>query len=243
MFSKSVLQELINRPGFSQKDSICLILGCDIDSPKSITKIKLIGKEAGLRVIEKWNVANALGKAKGLVVRISDGWILTNEGKEYISNLAGLKNKRTALKTIANDLRKLINTLPNLDTQLFLNEALSCFETGNYRATVVLSWVGAVHILYQYVVDNILGIFNTEALRRDSKWKTAKTIDDLGRMKEKDFLDILVTLSALGKNVKQELMNCLDLRNGSGHPNSLKIGENRAAGHLETLILNVYSKF
>jgi len=43
--------------------------------------------------------------------------------------------------------------------------------------------------------------------------------------------------------VRQELEGCLKLRNGCGHPNSLKLGENKVAAHLETLILNVFAKF
>jgi hypothetical protein len=41
--------------------------------------------------------------------------------------------------------------------------------------------------------------------------------------------------------VKQELDTALQLRNGCGHPNSLKIGANKVAAHLETLALNVYA--
>ncbi len=32
-------------------------------------------------------------------------------------------------------------------------------------------------------------------------------------------------------------------RNGCGHPNSLKIGANTAAHHIEILLLNVFQKF
>jgi len=43
--------------------------------------------------------------------------------------------------------------------------------------------------------------------------------------------------------VKAELKQCLDRRNGCGHPNSLKIGPNTVAHHLEILLLNVFNKF
>jgi hypothetical protein len=85
--------------------------------------------------------------------------------------------------------------------------------------------------------------FNQEAKRRYSKWKEAKSTDDLALMQEYDFLQILAAISVIGKNVKQELEQCLQLRNACGHPNSLAIGEHRVASHLEILVLNVYSKF
>ena len=100
--------------------------------------------------------------------------------------------------------------------------------------------VGLLHIH-----ANHLAAFNAEALRIDPKWKEAKTTDDLGRMKESDFLDRIAVapLSVIGKSVKKELKDCLDRRNGCGHPNSLKIGPNAVAHHIEILLLNVFQKF
>ena len=62
-------------------------------------------------------------------------------------------------------------------------------------------------------------------------------------MKEHDFLQVLEAISVIGKSVKNELETCLKLRNGCGHPNSLKIGQNRVAAHLETLVFNVFAVF
>lgn len=88
-----------------------------------------------------------------------------------------------------------------------------------------------------------LAAFNAEAVKRDPKWRTAKNADDLARMKEFDFLQILPAIGVLGKNVKDELEVCLKLRNGCGHPNSLVVGEHKASAHVETLIQNVFAKF
>jgi hypothetical protein len=123
-----------------------------------------------------------------------------------------------------------------------VSEAIGCLEARLLRAAVVLSWVGAVSQLYEHVVKAFLPLFNTEATRRDSKWRPAATPDDLVRMKEFDFLNVLEAISVIGKNVKQELQQCLALRNACGHPNSLSLGEARVASHIETLILNVYTK-
>lgn len=98
-------------------------------------------------------------------------------------------------------------------------------------------------LLQNRVVAKHLAAFNTQALKRESQWKPAKTTDDLGRIKEAAFLEIAVAISLIGKNVKQELDTCLRLRNSCGHPNSLKIGPNKAAAHLEILALNVYAIF
>jgi len=39
------------------------------------------------------------------------------------------------------------------------------------------------------------------------------------------------------------LKTCLDLRNGCGHPNSLKVSVNKSAAHIETLLQNIFEKF
>jgi hypothetical protein len=46
-----------------------------------------------------------------------------------------------------------------------------------------------------------------------------------------------------GKSTKTELEQRLQLRNGCGHPNSMAIGENVAASHIEVLVMNVFNKF
>jgi hypothetical protein len=136
-----------------------------------------------------------------------------------------------------------MTTVADPQTKEFLDEAVRCFEVGLYRAAVVLTWVGAVAVLQDHVVKMRLTDFNAEAARRDKKWRAAKTRDDLSRLKEAEFLHILEAISVIGKSVKHELEVCLKLRNGCGHPNSLKIGEAKAASHLETLLQNVFAVF
>lgn len=136
-----------------------------------------------------------------------------------------------------------LSKITNRNTVKFVEEAIKCVEVKAYRAAVILSWVGAVSILYDYVLQNCLAAFNAEAKGRNPKWKDATTEDDLTRMGEQDFLNILQSISVIGKSVKQELETCLKLRNGCGHPNSLEISENKAAAHIEILISNIFSKF
>lgn len=245
MLNNETLRNIINKTDLKQADKVLIALSYNVDSPKSIRDIRKIAIESGLREIDKWNIYRALtqSKKKGFAVLLKDGWILTDDGKAYVAKISGINNKRKAIKNVAIDLHRIISVISDINTHSFLNEAVSCFEYGNYRAAVVLSWVGAISILYKHVFDKYLVEFNNEGLRRDPKWKDIKAIDDFCRIKEKDFLDIIEAISVIGKNTKQELKICLDFRNACGHPNTLVIGENRVAAHLETLILNIYSKF
>ncbi|MES2803631.1 MAG: hypothetical protein V4654_14150 [Bdellovibrionota bacterium] len=197
--------------------------------------------ELGLTKAKKWNLSDVLGKASPFVIKGKLGWEITPSGKAKAVSFLKLNQK---VKLIASDLRKHCGKISNTDARVFIEEAISCLEANFYRSAVVLSWTGAVAILHDHVISNHLPAFNSEASKRNVKWKNAKTSDDLGLMKEDEFLDILQSLSVLGKNVKLELKEqCLKLRNGCAHPNSLVIAENRVIVHLETLLLNIYSKF
>jgi hypothetical protein len=144
---------------------------------------------------------------------------------------------------VAADLRQEMAKIADEDTRVFVEEAVKAYEFGLYRSAIVISWLAAVNLLYRHVVANELSAFNIEAARVNPKWKAAKTSDDLGEMKEFEFLERLVAISVIGQNVKTALQECLRRRNGCGHPSSLKVKANTVTHHLETLLLNVFQKF
>jgi len=188
--------------------------------------------------IKKLNVSSILSRQKGLVIRSPNGWELTEKGKLHIKSLIG-----GPVAVLSSTLRENLDTISNSQTKAFVEEAVQCFETHLYRAAVVLSWVGAVSVLYSHVLANHKQTFNSFAVKKNPKWKPANTSDDLTRMKETDFLEICESASIIGKSVKQELQTALTFRNGCGHPNSLMLGEHRVSAHIESLILNVYTRF
>lgn len=242
MLDISSLKNLLHQAGFTKLDKLLLCMGYNSDTPKTVSKIKEISRNAGFHTINNWNVSDLLSKSNGLAIRVSDGWELTDSGKARMLQLAGNFASSVTPK-IASSLRSHLSSISNSETAAFLEEAINCYESKLFRSAVVLSWVGAASLLYDFVVTHKLTDFNSEALKRDAKWKAAKNRDDLANMKEYDFLQVIHKISVIGKSVKDELETCLKFRNGCGHPNSLKIGENRVSGHIETLILNVFSKF
>ena len=106
-----------------------------------------------------------------------------------------------------------------------------------------MAWLAAVDVLKKEVVANHLAAFNAEARKVNLKWKDAKNADEIGAMNEGDFLNRIMGISMIGKNRKQRLEQALTLRNGCGHPNSLKVGQNEAAAHVEALLQNVFEVF
>ncbi len=243
--SKGDLKKLLLQPGLSKTDRILLILSYN-DCPKTATQVRNIAREASCwEISEDKNVGALLSMSKA-TIKTPKGWALTSTGKADVSDMIEsvgadiLQQKPDRISEVEDSLRQHAKKINDDRIAAFVEEAISCFEHCNYRAAVVLSWVGTIGLLHKIVADNHLQEFNSEVIRINSKWKKAKNPDDLSRMKESDFLDILPKLSIIGKNVKNELKGCLRLRNSCGHPNSLQIRENQAAAHLENLILNVF---
>jgi hypothetical protein len=196
----------------------------------------------GVRAAKDWNISQMLGATKGRAIRVAQGWQLTASGRHHLAALGVTGDHVVAQQ--ATTLRKLLPKIASDRNRDFIAEAVSCYERKNLRAAAVLSWVGAVSILYDHVVRHVLAKFSGEWVRRNPKKnKPIISVDDLSDLKEDTFLDILHAISVIGKSVKDELKGCLKFRNGCGHPNTLVIGETRVAAHLETLINNVYKRF
>lgn len=242
MLAKEQLKDLLNKKGFSSTDKLLLCLATDNSSPKQVKEIKEVAKVSGLREAAKWNVSSLLSRTKGKAILAESGWELTSDGRDYVGDLVG-PLVSTPVLNVASSLRIHLSKIQNDEVKSFIEEGIECFERGLYRSAVVLTWSGAISLLQHHVINVRLTEFNTEALRRDAKWRVAKTADDLGRMKEHDFLQVCESLSVIGKNVKQELEKQLKLRNACGHPNSLAISANVTAAHVEILMLNVFAKF
>jgi len=237
------LKLAVHKKGVSKTNIalLCVAAGGATKVPGPQVKKLAIG--AGVKGAKKINFTAHLHGADDKVFKTPDGWELTEAGCTHVAALAAAELSVSPAATEAQELRKLLPTLKSDDAKAFLLEAIVCSEQSLHRAAVVLSWVGAMAFLHDHVFAKCLAEFNTEALKKNSKWTAAKIADDLGKMKESTFLDIAETIGVIGKNVKQELEVCLKLRNGCGHPNSLKIGPNKVASHLETLAQNVYAVF
>lgn len=249
MVKPEQLKDLLHAARLPRRDALALILASQNGQPIQTTEIIKIGKDSGIRDISTWNVTQYLNSNKTFFVKLPTGWILGPNGRPHADSIeAKITGGKPAV--VSHSLRLLIPKLPNEEAKAFVGEAISCYEAKCYRAAVVLSWVGAVSVLHHHVVNHHLQAFNAEMAVRRSKrnppevWKAAKNPDDLALVSEGEFLEVLVTISVLGKTVKELLKNqCLLLRNGCGHPNSVQSGEHMVAAHLENLVNHIFTKF
>lgn len=236
---KSELQSLIIDPNISQKDKILTLLYAS-NKALTTTEIRAAGIDNGLRDIKTWNVSDILNKLKNNAIKTKAGWEISLKGKSYFESTI---LKSTTFKIAEKGLRDSLANIKRKQTSNFVMESIIALENKLLRSAVVLSWVGAMSILYDHTFSSNLVAFNAELSRRSVKNSPIKNIDDFSLIKEYDFLQIITAISVIDKNTKQELETCLKLRNSCGHPNSLQIGESRVASHIEILILNIYSRF
>lgn len=218
-----------------------LVTLAGVDTPATVAMLRERASEAGLRT-SGWNISSLLSGSNGLAIRVREGWELSEKGRVHLSSI-GINLRSTVVANVTSDLRSHLQSIQDPITRQFAEEAISCYEAGLHRSAIVMSWIAAVDLLHKTVHRSHLASFNVEAQRRNSKWKAAVSTDDLGLMSEREFLDVIVSISLIGKNVKAQLVQALDLRNGCGHPNSLSIGENIVAAHLEKLLFNVFKPF
>jgi hypothetical protein len=242
MLTIEQLKKAIHRQRLKKTDIALLCLATAGGKGVLTRVIKELAIECGVKDAKRTNFFPHLA-ASGKAFMGTVGWELTEDGWKYTKKLADLELSTTPVATEAQTLRSYLPKIKNEDARDFITEAVECAEHSLLRSAVVLSWVGAMAILHDVIVNGYLSSFNAEALKRDAKWKAATKSDDLGKIKEATFLEIAVAISLIGKNVKQELEGCLKLRNSCGHPTSLKIGAHAVATHLEILTLNVYAVF
>lgn len=240
MLSPDNLKLALQRDGLSRADKVLLVI-TSLEQPVKNPTIMARAQDAGCNM-KTWNITDILTKAKGTTLRMPDGYEVSEKGYARLEEL-GISKLSPAAAKVAQDLRKHLISIKDDTTRAFVSEAIQCHEAALYRSAIVMSWLAAVGVLHNEVVKNHLTTFNAEAKKVDSKWKIAATTDDLGRMKEADFLDRIASIGMIGKNVKAQLVSGLNLRNGCGHPNSLKVGANAVAAHIEMLLLNVFDKF
>ncbi len=243
MLTLEQLKQAVHRQSVTKTDVALLCVAATGSHSATTAAVRKLAVDAGVKAAKKINFSAHLSSAEDKVFKAPQGWELTDVGRKYVAGLAAQELSASPAATEARSLRALLPKLKNDEARAFLAEAVVCAEQSLLRAAVVLSWVGAVALLHNEIVAHHLAAFNTEALKRDAKWKPAKSGDDLGKMKEFTFLEVAESISLFGKNVKQDLETCLKLRNACGHPNSLKIGTNKVAAHLESLALNVYAVF
>jgi hypothetical protein len=138
--------------------------------------------------------------------------------------------------------------IPDLAERTYFDEALICYKTSAFRATVVMVWNLAYAHLCDYVLKNKLSDFNAGWLitfpgMHKSKPKFIVTIDDFrDKLKESEVLAICRDADIITKNVYNVLQPALVKRNAAAHPSGVMIDQLQTVAYISDLVTNAVLK-
>lgn len=126
----------------------------------------------------------------------------------------------------------------------YLEEAVSAYEGGLYRASILMVWAATVEHLYSRVESHRNGIKDVESANKfkygESKaYREIRKVDDLRYLKESQFIQLGEDCGMYNRTTRAVLIDRLNLRNRCGHPTGYKPGREETVIFIESLTLNI----
>src|SRR3989304_6332686 len=173
---------------------------------------------------------------KRKIIPKSNGYSFQRETLKNLDDEFGVSKPK---KQVSHNLRTLLSKISVEQKKGFLEEAISCYEIGTFRAAIVMCWLLTIDHLYDHVISKKLNDFNTALSRTKHKLSVVRTKDDLSEFKESIFIELCRTASIITNDERKILVEKLDIRNSCAHPNPIKISESKATSYIEDLIDNI----
>lgn len=136
--------------------------------------------------------------------------------------------KCSAIQTIGDTLRKLVQPVSDPELLKYLDESIRCAETNCVRASVVLAWCAVAHVIHKKLGSLGIPTLNSEFARmkadkglmfrsftRDYAFSTSL---DVQEAPDAHLVLLCRFLVYLDDTQYKHLKGALDLRNGCGHP-------------------------
>lgn len=136
--------------------------------------------------------------------------------------------KGSAIQTIGNTLRKLVQPVSDPELLKYLDESIRCAEMNCVRASVVLAWCAVAHVLHRKLTSLGLAMLNAEfakmkadkglmfkAFNKDYSFSTDPDVQEAA---DAHLVLLCRFLTYLDDTQYKHLKGALDLRNGCGHP-------------------------
>ncbi len=182
----------------------------------------------------------------GQLQEVSDAWTalvkLTNNAslkKQYRILLKSIATKTesellykfikdSAIQTIGDTLRKLVQPIADPELLKYLDESIQCAEKNCVRASVVLAWCAVAHKVHKKLTSLGIGTLNSEfakmkadkglMFRAFTKDYVFSTDPDVQEAADAHLILLCRFLTYLDDTQYKHLKGALDLRNGCGHP-------------------------
>ena len=136
--------------------------------------------------------------------------------------------KRSAIETVGDSLRKLVQPIADPELLKYLDESIRCAETNCVRASVVLAWCAVAHTVHKKLTSLGIATLNTEFARMKAdkglmfrtftKDYVFSTDPDVQEAADAHLILLCRFLTYLDDTQYKHLKGALDLRNGCGHP-------------------------
>jgi hypothetical protein len=183
-----------------------------------------------------------LGRMKPpIVLKDKKGWTFHRTAKKDLDEIhLGTSHKRA----ISITLRGLLKIVTGKEQQLFLEEAIICFEVKAFRASIIMTWLLCLDVLYEYILQNKLTEFNA-SIQAHGKYKKIQIAkkDDFTDIKESDFIELCRVAKIITGDVRKILDEKLDFRNTCAHPNTIVVNEPKVIAYIDDLVTNVITKY
>lgn len=136
--------------------------------------------------------------------------------------------KGSAIQTIGDTLRKLVQPIADPELLKYLDESIRCAETNCVRASVVLAWCAVAYMIHKKLTSLGIALLNTEFARMKAdkglmfrlftKDYVFSTDLDVQEAADAHLILLCRFLMYLDDTQYKHLKGALDLRNGCGHP-------------------------
>ena len=138
-------------------------------------------------------------------------------------------------------LKDLPAKIPIAEEKTFLEETLTCYESGANRAAIVMCWNLAFSHLCNFILKDTsrLTTFNQELLKKFPKAKAINVYDDFSPFKESEVLEVCHSAKLINKNQYTILKEKLNNRNMAAHPSTVIFTQIDVEHYILHLINNV----
>ncbi len=173
------------------------------------------------------------------ILRDARGLYLPKHVKDEFEQRYG---QRESTVQITNLLANLPQQVPDLAQRTFLDEALTCFRYGAFRAAMVMAWNLAYHHLCDFVLKNKLAEFNQRwplnypGQHKNAQKQIAKMEDFADELKESEVIAICSSARIVTGDMQKVLNVGLQKRNTAAHPSSATVTPLQAEAHIEDLV-------
>jgi hypothetical protein len=179
---------------------------------------------------------------RGDLLRDGDAWTLE-------SDLLRRLDQQYRDRPLTVEVHKLLADLPSRVTdateRTFLDEALTCFRAGAFRATIVMTWNLAYDHLCRFVLAHHLPAFNSQwpitfsHLNAKSRIRAVATIEHFSELKESEVIQICRSAAIITNDVYKILEDKLGRRNTAAHPSLVVITQLQTEAFVDDLVRNV----